>query len=575
MVKEEQTKLAELVAEREKLDKQRWSEWERSRGENVSSADKLLFSAKAKSTASKVEQIDKKVRAQGNIVKAIENGGDISTITDETGVVHERLANFTKVSSENIDYDIETILTAEKPIFIPDINEEEFRKGSFILDIVKAGGEDKYLVATNKYKEFSENKVGYNIEKGDYSPDDGGFVVLTLDQLVLTQDYYVTKQKAIYRKQADEKNQRQIDYWNGFSEERKLTYYSQKNFYESMPIKAKKSISKEDWLKLSVEEKDKIYIPVKRYNPEKIKSNFDEKHMASSFHSMYERFVNPDAKRTDGSGKELKRGERPYGKSYASREAFDSWTNFRETLDWKINDINIQREEMTTNRSKAVETSYGESGTKNDLLSEYGIKVKRQNGDDIQPKEIEQIENAWKNVKKTFGELRDKAEKDNLKISHAGKTHMFASKAIGIYIPSKKTIGVTAKLGENQLGFTMGHEVAHWIDNTIGKSQGKRFASDNYESTAGKIATIFRKKMNKQSDSKYLNATHEVFARAMEMHHAINTEGVTALRGEKPYVVADAYVSLDTYEKELKPLIEQFLDENKDILKSMQNTLFN
>ena len=46
---------------------------------------------------------------------------------------------------------------------------------------------------------------------------------------------------------------------------------------------------------------------------------------------------------------------------------------------------------------------------------------------------------------------------------------MLASKAIGVYVPSKKTIGVSAKYGTDQLGFTMGHEVAHWMDGTIGK----------------------------------------------------------------------------------------------------------
>jgi hypothetical protein len=156
---------------------------------------------------------------------------------------------------------------------------------------------------------------------------------------------------------------------------------------------------------------------------------------------------------------------------------------------------------------------------------------------------------------------------------------MYASTAIGVYVPRMKAIGVTAKLGEDQFGFTMGHEVAHWIDNNVGKSKGKRHASDDYESTAGQIATTFRKEMNQASDSKYLNATHECFARAFEMYNAITTKGVDAIRGNEKkgemYVNSPAYVSFSTYKEKIEPLIKQFLEENKEILKSIGIDILN
>jgi hypothetical protein len=42
----------------------------------------------------------------------------------------------------------------------------------------------------------------------------------------------------------------------------------------------------------------------------------------------------------------------------------------------------------------------------------------------------------------------------------------------------------------------MAHEIAHFIDNRLGIKNGKRWETDNYESTAGIIAFTFRNSMN-------------------------------------------------------------------------------
>lgn len=573
IVKQEQEKLAKMVAEKDRLEKRKMEIFAEARAEKDYNKQSKI-KEETYELAPALNKLDKLVRKQRNIVEVLSNGGDMMEITDATGVKHERVPDFSNINTTDIDYTIDNILSKEKPGYIPFIHESDFESGSFIFDIIKVG-EDKYLLATNKYREKSEIRQGVVVKReGEYDPEDGGFIALNLDQLVLTQDYYVTKAKAVYKQKAEIRNQKERERWDSFSEDKKKYYYDQRNFYESMPVSAKKKVSKEEWLNLSIVEKENIYIPIKKHNPEKIKSRFDDSHMANSFHSMYERFVNPNAKRKDSAGRTLERGEMSRGQSYAHSEAWKSWNDFRETLNFKINDINIQREELSEMRSKAIETSYGESGTNSILVEKYGIKVKRQNGEEIKPNEIEQIKKAWVDVQETFGALKESAKNDNLKISHAGKKHMFASKAVGVYVPRLKTIGVTAKEGEDQLGFTMGHEVAHWIDNMVGNKYGKRHASDNYESTAGKIATMFRQNLNKKSDSKYINATHENFARCLEMHHAIEKNGENALIGEKTrYIDSPIYVSLNTY-NQIKPLIKQFLEENKDILKSFAIDLF-
>ena len=138
-----------------------------------------------------------------------------------------------------------------------------------------------------------------------------------------------------------------------------------------------------------------------------------------------------------------------------------------------------------------------------------------------------------------------------------------------------KTIAVSNKFGEDQFGFTLGHETAHWIDNTLGEKLGKRFASDDFESTAGQIAIAFRKSLNEKSGSDYTNSTIECFARALEQYHAIETKGEGAEMAKMGrYFASKDYAPKEKYESSIKPLIKQFLEENKDILKSLNYNLF-
>lgn len=525
----------------------------------------------------KLRNLNKEIRNQKNKLHVLQNGGEIKVITDKIGESHKDVPDFRKVDTSNIHFDIDNILSIEKPHYIPEINETAFQRGSYIFDAIRFE-EDSYMIAVNKYSEGKDMSGNVMIDKKDLdkveTPDNpNGYVVLTLDQLVLTQDYYTTKKKAEMRAESERRNQRALDSWDAKEDKTKERYLTQRGMYRSLPAKVKKKVSEEQWEAMSWQERETHYKPVKRYGVERLKSKFDAHHMASTFHAMTERFVNPELTRykmENGKPRLLKRSEQVYGTTYANPLVFQSWRDFSEMLEWKINDINIERESDSEMRNKATETSYGESNTNSILLEEHGVKVKRQNGEDIKPEHIENLKDAWVGVQSSFGKLTDNAKNDNLKLSHAGKTFMFASKAIGVYVPSMKTIGVTEKFGKEDMGFTMGHEVAHWIDNTLGETQGKRFASSNYESTAGQIAIKFRKSMNAESSSKYINSTHECFARALEQYNAINTKGEDAEKLHSSNYFAHAnFVSKDVFETTMKPLIEKFLEENKTFLKSI------
>jgi hypothetical protein len=120
----------------------------------------------------------------------------------------------------------------------------------------------------------------------------------------------------------------------------------------------------------------------------------------------------------------------------------------------------------------------------------------------------------------------------------------------------------------------MSHEIAHFIDNKLGIKNGKRWETDNYESTAGIIAFTFRNSMNKPKNeqSDYTNATKECFARAMQQYFVMQTYGddVEIVYGYGTFVVPErisnqeVFVNKITFNAEIKPLIERFLQENKD-----------
>jgi major membrane immunogen (membrane-anchored lipoprotein) len=496
---------------------------------------------------------------QENVVQALTNFGGLTELTDKKGFVHKNIADFREINSNEIVFDETNILSIAKPKYIPNIDEEAFARKGYVFDAIRIS-KDSYILSTSKYKDTVT---------ADYSQP---FVIVTLDQLVLTLDYYFKKAKAQAIAEAKRKTIREEENYDKLSVEQRDRYMKYYGIYGGLPAAVRKKITKDEWDQLDLEGKEKLYKPIKKYGSKKLTSKLDEKSMWASFHSMYERFINPQAMPKNKDGIPEKNGR------FANPEVWEYWSAFREMMDFKIKDIRIQREDIADTYKKALETSFGESNVSDILKSRYGILVKRQNGDVINPLEVTQISSAWERVQSIFGNLKPNALKYNLKVSHAGKKLIFAMKAIGVYIPQMGTIGVSEKYGDKQFESTMSHEVAHFIDNFIGELNGKRWATDDYEGKAGVLSFTFRNNMNKpkSQQSDYINATKECFARAMQQYFAYKVYGKDALviqeasEGEAttPIYNASNFVSFENFESKIKPLIEDFFAENEDVFKT-------
>lgn len=516
-----------------------------------------LYKQEFKQTHAELQSLLDSVTALENSVQCLQNNGELTTLTDKIGQTHESIPDFRRVETLNIGFDEDNILDSERPKYIPAIDEKMLEYKGYVVDSIRIE-KDTYLLSTKSFK---------YAEKND-------FVIVTLDQLVLTLDYYNKKAKAKNELEAEKRSQANEAYWDKLPEERRASFLSQKNLYHSLPAKIKKTITQADYDALDWREKEKIYKFYKRYGAKRIVSKLEDKQMWVSFHEMYQQFVNPDAHPVNSRG-ELQVGKRAGLGLYGNPEIFKYWYWFRDMLDFKIKDIKAQREDMAESYQQAIETSFGESNTNDALKSEFGIMVKRQNGDPISPIEIEQIRESWSMVQKTFGNLKVNANKHNIKVSHSGKKLMFAMKAIGVYIKEMGTIGVSDKYGDNQFKSTLAHEVGHFIDSFVGELNGKRWATDDYESTAGKIAFTFRDNMNKPKSQQtdYINATKECFARAFQQYFGLKNYGdeaeishsYTDLGTVQKIYNSDNFVRKERFNEYVVPLIEQFLEENKDV----------
>lgn len=547
MIKKQKDKLLETQSLIDEKTKESADLWEKQRLAKYPESSRLMDERSA--VRKDIIRLESKALNHENAVQCIENGGMLSSITDKKGKEHNTIPDFRKVDTNEIMFDLETILSEKRPPYIPSIDESSFKYAGYVSDAIRID-KDSYILAINKYSE----------ERETY------YVIVTLDQLVLITDYYYSVAKANAIKDAEEINIRILERYEGMDEKRKESFLNQQNqayVYKSLPANKKKEISLDEWIKLTWKEKDDIHKFITKKRPKKLKTVLDNDYMWASFGDMYRRFINPEAI-------SLKKG-------YAHPEVGNYWATFSDMMNYKMKDIKKQRTEISDTYKAAIETSFGESNTSDVLKEKYGILVKRQNGSKINPVEVDQIEEAFVSIQKKFGNLKPNCLKYNIKISHTGTTYVFASKAIGVFIPSMGTIGVSDKFGDNQFRMTMAHEIGHFIDNVIGELNDKRWATDDYENTAGRIAFLFRDNMNKPASeqSDYTNATTECFARAMEQYYGIETLGDEAgivfsdkpLDKEKPFYVADDFIDEDAYKNKLKPLIEEFLQENKDVLK--------
>lgn len=495
-----------------------------------------------------------------NQLKAISNGGTIIEFEDKTGKVYKGVPDFRNVKTDKIIFDPETILVDPAPAYIPQIDEEKFERRGAVLDAIRYTT-DTYVVAYGSY-EYKSNEVQSKV------------FLVTLDQLVLINFYYLTKLKATYKKEAERKTEKSKEYYFSLPLERRERHYAQRGFYQSLSKTLQKKYSEQEWDNLPLDKKEEIAPAYKIYGSEKVKSKLDSNEMYTSFHDMYNVFINPEHLRySSDKTTRLSIGQTAF-RAYAHPLVSIYWNKFREMMEYKFKDIEFQREEMSENYKTAIETSFGESNTENYLYANYGVLIKRQNGDKINASETEQIQQGLIDISKVFGNLKEEFIKNNMKISHTGKKLVFAQKAVGVYIPSMGTIAVSDKYGEIQFNSTFAHELAHFIDNKLGQRNGKRWETDNFESTAGVIAFTFRNNLNKPKEQQtdYINATKECFARAMQQYFVMKQYGddVEIVYGYGAFNVPEkisnqeVFVKAEIFNEKIKPLIEQFLQENKD-----------
>lgn len=495
-----------------------------------------------------IARLNNPISQQKNLVKALSNGGGFRSIKDQYGHTWQ-VPSFVGVDTSEIIFEPETILTDEAPVYVPFINLETLNRRAFVLDAITIT-ENEYLVSIDSY---------------EYDSDEPNFmVVLSLDQLVLTSDYYISKQRAINIDEANKRNARAIEAWHQKPLEQKARYLKYVK-YRDLRAKDRKTITEGEFNLLSMEEKAKRFPWVQLKNPKRIKTDDSfwndkgRKTMPTSFHIMFENFIDKTATRK-------KKGYQ----TYAHPKAWAEWDKIKYLLKFKIIDIKEQRKELSDSRKAGMETSYGHSHTNPLYLEDFGILVKRQNGESISSEHIAEIEEAYFKVQSLFGSLNNFNNKKTLVLSHSGKKYMYAAKAIGVFIPSFNAIGVSGKYGLNQFSDTMAHEIAHYIDHNLGAEKGYRYLTDDYSSQAFKVANTFRKNLNdKGIDSDYLLSTKECFARAMQQHFAISTRGFDAEgvydfsppSEGKPYIISSAFVSKKVYEDQIKPEIAKLLKE--------------
>jgi hypothetical protein len=500
-----------------------------------------------------IEIVSGSILNQENVVKVLENNGLISNVTDQDGFEYKEIPDFRKVDSTEFDFDEKNVLIIPTPKYIPFIDEEKFRGHGYVFDAIRLT-EDSYMVCLGTYSRKEK--------------ETNSFFIATLDQLVLIIDYYYAKAKAKNIERADREDEDSKRRYFALTEEKKRYYMFDAGLYRYLSASDKKKVSEAEWDKMGLEEREKYYLPITKASVKRIISKLGVGEMYVSFHIMYEDFI-------DKTKAIINQG----GKRYADPTVMKYWRDFAEMINYKLKDIKIQREDYSDTYKQAIETSFGESNVNPILKEKYGILVKRQNGDKINAIEIDLIEKSWIKIQNVYGNLKAEALKNNLKISHSGERLMFAMKALGVFIPQMGTIGVSNKLGEVDFRSTFSHETAHFIDNFIGKLNGKRWATDDYESLAGRIAFTFRNSMNKGKNDQtdYINATKECFARAFQQYFGIKTEGEDAITKNVDNKVAPEgieiwkhpnFVNKFTFKDEIEPLIEQFLKENLDVFET-------
>lgn len=251
-----------------------------------------------------------------------------------------------------------------------------------------------------------------------------------------------------------------------------------------------------------------------------------------------------------------------------------------EELQQKMLDQELQHSDLESTWTKGRETAYGDTNLDESLLDTYGVNIKRQNGEPISAKEKTELQEVLNQVYSTYGNLSSITKDYGLKISHSGNTKMHASKAVGLFTPSMKALGISFRLGKDEAIYTAVHEMAHFIDHVRGQEKHAWHASDIQGTLENRIATTFRKGMN-NAKGDYWNRTCECFARAMEEYGKIvhiqqkHPDWDSEKINEK--VSLPAYMDYTKFYNTMIPLIQEWIETTRNEMKidewSLPNSL--
>ena len=435
------------------------------------------------------------------------------------------------------------ILKKPKPSYVLPI--EDYLKYNKFDPIFVKTGEDKYLIEDKGER----NLKGYQT----FKPENAKFFVANSSVLMATRDYYIKKSKAEFAVKVDKETEDQMKIFEGVYSK------SDKDFEEDIRkrLTDMKYISSEGVeLRVKAQLATKKEFETDRKKFEKVVKKQVTKKL------KYAKVKIQQLNKVFYSQSNLFKRANPFFEGSVVSEIVRQ----KRELNQKLEDMEVQQEFDESTFSKGRETSYGDSGTKDTLLKSYGVKVKRQNGDEIDPKETKQIQEALDSMYEAFGKKDEMSEEWGLKISHSGSKMMHAMKAVGVFFPHYRAIGISYGQGMTQAGFTMSHEFGHFMDYYLARNskenEGYHFASDNLSSLTGQIAKKFRQGMTKPQSSKYYNRTCECFARAMEQYYG-NKLGFPIEN------TSGTYNDNKKFREEISPLIDSFFEDNKDILKSM------
>ncbi|MBN2222389.1 MAG: hypothetical protein JW708_09280, partial [Vallitaleaceae bacterium] len=253
----------------------------------------------------------------------------------------------------------------------------------------------------------------------------------------------------------------------------------------------------------------------------------------------------------------------------------------RECLDdvnQKILDMELQKADWESTWTKGRETSYGDTNLDDSLLQTYGIRVKRQNGENISKKEIEELKIALDRVHSVFGNISDVSQAWGLKVSHAGNTKMHASKYIGLFTPYYRAIGISFAGGEAEASLTAIHEYAHFMDHLSGKELNAWHASDIPGTLENQIAVEFRGQMIDVKGA-YWSRTCECFARAIEEYaqithireqEVVDNFSIDSINKINEKIAKPGSVKYLPFKENIEPLVNRLLEQYRERYTSKQ-----